>query len=229
MAPGAAGLLLLLLAVPGLSALAPGKPVIHMPKDLACSACWLVARQYSALMSKTAENEETIQTGHRLDRDNKIRRKKWKESELRAYEVTEQLCDKSQFSGYDIEEHDGKKFFSKTAPARTFNDEGYPPKFEVASTLHNWCSEIRGEFEEDIEKLVQKEARAKDFRKLICKKLTRACKTLDNPFPNKTTTPSAPSPVSPDPGATQAPAATDPAPAEGAPPAEEAGAAQSEL
>ncbi len=35
----------------------------------------VVARHYAKLMLKTAENEETIQTGHRLNKENKVPRK----------------------------------------------------------------------------------------------------------------------------------------------------------
>eukprot|EP00669_Euglena_mutabilis_P008126 TRINITY_DN3250_c0_g1_i1.p1 TRINITY_DN3250_c0_g1~~TRINITY_DN3250_c0_g1_i1.p1 ORF type:complete len:223 (+),score=59.02 TRINITY_DN3250_c0_g1_i1:26-670(+) len=173
----------------------PTRPAASpLPKELACSACWLLARQYGTLMRTTGESEATIQTSHRLGRDNKVPRKKWRESELRAYDVTERLCERSVFEGLDVhtDPKGDRPYLARGAVTRT--GDGWPTRTELPRTLENWCSELRGEYEEQIEALVKREAGSKEFRKVVCKKLARACATLESPFPEAGAEPSAPPP-----------------------------------
>ena len=178
----------------------------RMPAELKCSACWIVARRYAKLLAETADNEETIQTGHRLNKDNKIPRKKWRESELRAMEVTEQLCESKGFKGYTIGEYNGTKYFTMNTDEKTLSkdSEGLTPnERDIPETLEKWCERMREEHEERIEKLVRKDGGAKAFRKAVCKKLTGVCKGVSNPHPSVP-------PAAPTPGEASAPSAQEP-------------------
>eukprot|EP01004_Peranema_trichophorum_P008269 NODE_7022_length_819_cov_21.885057_g6420_i0.p1 GENE.NODE_7022_length_819_cov_21.885057_g6420_i0~~NODE_7022_length_819_cov_21.885057_g6420_i0.p1 ORF type:complete len:225 (+),score=30.82 NODE_7022_length_819_cov_21.885057_g6420_i0:74-676(+) len=157
-----------------------------MPRELACSACWVVARRYAKIMEQTGLSEETIQMGHRLDVNNKVPRKKYRESELRAIEVTEKLCEKRAFRDYQISEFNKTKYFSlsKSHIASTKDSDGYwPHERDVPRMLHNWCSFVLEQYEDEIETLIRKDLDAKAFRKSICKKHTKACKGKSNPNP----------------------------------------------
>ena len=128
----------------------------NMPKGLACSACYIVARKYGKAMAATEGNEETIQTGHRLDKDNKIPRKKWKESELRAMEVTESMCKASGYKGYVIGQQDAKQYFTTNDGEKSEDPDAADR--DAPKMLESWCSELLGEHEEDIWALARKQA-----------------------------------------------------------------------
>eukprot|EP00906_Rhabdomonas_costata_P019896 RCo028942 len=160
---------------------------VSMPSELKCSGCWVISRQYSREMKATS-NPTTIQTGHRLDKDNKVPRKALKESELRVILVVEKLCDRHWIEKWHIGETNGTKYFTMDPNdhASTRDSEGYfPVQRNVATMLDHFCSLVVEEQEEDIEDLIRAEESAKAFRLRVCQELTGFCKNSSDPTPKR--------------------------------------------
>lgn len=150
---------------------------------LQCSACKAVCEILGDKMNETAAKKQTVLKSHRLEAG-KVgdRRVDYESSELRGYELLENLCEQNNYGSYMLREErrTGLRIFSREAGLQQclpYDDEDRTDLHDTMSSkyINKICTELVEEHEEHIVGLIKELRQLEQLQDAFCSKKAKVC------------------------------------------------------
>lgn len=151
--------------------------------SLQCSACKAVIEILGDKMNETASKKTTFLKSHRIE-GNQVgdRRADYATSEVRGYELLENLCEQNNYGSYMLREErrTGLRIFSREAALQQclpYNDVDRKDLHDTMTSkyVHKICAELVEEHEDALVKLVKNLRQLDDLQHAFCGEATRLC------------------------------------------------------
>eukprot|EP00758_Cryptobia_borreli_P006605 Tbor_TRINITY_DN5184_c2_g1::TRINITY_DN5184_c2_g1_i2::g.25864::m.25864 len=147
-----------------------------------CEGCLAICKHLGENMNESVKVKTSIQSSHRLKKDNRPEREDYETSELRAVELMEKMCN-GLYNIYFLRiSREGRRYFSsvradRRSPFYLEKDKeilGAPSK-----TLRAYCELLLDKYYDEISNAIRKETQLASLQNTLCNQTFNVCNNED--------------------------------------------------
>lgn len=150
----------------------------NLEGPLLCSACEGFVREVARRHEEQQRNTGSIQVGHRLDKDNKVKYASYKDSELAAHDLLDGVCDDLRRYRLRQSNETHRRFFSNDnsgVPVDYYDDDDREELKDWSKDLEWSCNVFVDEHNDEIHQLLRAKTPADAFADAFCNKTAKVC------------------------------------------------------